>query len=65
MLKTADGTLEGGGGSTGTLANNGVRLAPYHEFDSKIPAALKSEVDQLKADIISGKVKVSSPAQPK
>lgn len=65
VLKTADGSLQGGGGSTGTLANNGVRLAPYHEYDSKIPADLKAEVDQLKADIISGKVKVTSPAQPK
>jgi basic membrane protein A and related proteins len=65
VLKTADGSLQGGGGSTGTLENNGVRLAPYHEFDGKVPSALKGEIDQLKADIISGKVKVSSPAQPK
>jgi basic membrane protein A len=65
VLKTADGSLQFGGGSIGTLANNGVQLAPYHDFDSKIPAALKSEVEALKADIISGKVKVSSTAQPK
>jgi basic membrane protein A and related proteins len=52
------------GGSIGTLANNGVELAPFHEFDSKVPAALKSELDTLKQDIISGKVKVTSPAQP-
>jgi basic membrane protein A and related proteins len=65
VLKTADGSLQGGGGSTGTLANNGVRLAPFHEFDSKVPADLKGELDQLKADIISGKVQVTSPAQPK
>jgi basic membrane protein A and related proteins len=52
------------GGSIGTLANNGVELAPYHDFDSKIPAALKAEVDQLKQDIISGKVTVTSPASP-
>jgi basic membrane protein A and related proteins len=65
VLKTADGSLQGGGGSTGTLANNGVRLAPFHEFDSKIPADLKGELDQVKQDIISGKVTVTSPAQPK
>jgi basic membrane protein A and related proteins len=53
------------GGFKGTLANNGVSLAPYHDFDSKIDAGLKSEVEQLKADIISGKIKVESPAQPK
>jgi len=53
------------GGFLGALANNGVSLAPYHEFDSKIDAGLKAEIDQLKADIISGKIKVTSPAQPK
>lgn len=53
------------GGFLGTLANNGVSLAPYHDFDSKVPDALKKEIDQLKADIISGKITVTSPAQPK
>jgi basic membrane protein A len=49
----------------GTLENNGTGLAPFHEFDSKIPADLKSEIDQVKADIISGKITVASAAQPK
>jgi basic membrane protein A and related proteins len=49
----------------GTLANNGVSIAPYHEFDSKIPADLKAAVDKLKQDIISGTVQVSSVAEPK
>jgi basic membrane protein A len=52
-------------GFLGDLANNGVSLAPYHDFDSKVPAALKAEVDKLKQDIISGTVKVTSPSQPK
>ncbi|MDQ6657890.1 MAG: BMP family ABC transporter substrate-binding protein [Actinomycetota bacterium] len=49
----------------GTLANGGVGLSPYHDFDSKVGADLKAGVEQLKADIISGKVKATSPAQPK
>ncbi|MFF5793446.1 BMP family protein [Paeniglutamicibacter sp. NPDC012692] len=49
----------------GTLENGGVSLAPFHDFDSKVPAELKSELDQLKADIISGTVKVESPSSPK
>jgi basic membrane protein A len=53
------------GGFLGTLANNGVSLAPYHDFDSKVDPALKSEIEQLKQDIISGKITVTSPAQPK
>ena len=41
-----------------TLANSGVDLAPFHDFDSQISAETKAEIDALKADIISGKVKV-------
>ncbi|AVT36690.1 BMP family protein [Plantactinospora sp. BB1] len=52
-------------GYLGTLANNGVSLAPYHEFDSKVPAELKAEVDKIKADISSGAIKVTSASQPK
>lgn len=55
----------GGGGSIGTLANNGVELAPYHMFDSKVPAALQTEITQLKAAIIAGTITVTSPASPK
>ncbi|MGI5145666.1 BMP family lipoprotein [Plantactinospora sp. CA-294935] len=52
-------------GYLGTLANNGVSLAPYHEFDSKVPAELKAEVDKIKADVSSGAIKVTSASQPK
>jgi len=58
------GTLTGGG-SIGTLGNNGVELAPFHDFSSKIPTALQQELTQLKADIVSGKITVESPATPK
>ncbi len=64
VLKVEAGTLQGGTGSIGTLQNNGVQLAPFHDFDSKVPADLKAEIDKLKQDIISGTVKVTSPAQP-
>lgn len=48
----------------GTLENGGTGLAPFHDFDSKVPADLKTEVDALKADIISGKIKIESTSQP-
>ena len=53
-----------GGNYIGTLANDGVGLAPFHDFESKIPASVKAELDQIKADIISGKIKpaTKSPA---
>jgi basic membrane protein A len=49
----------------GTLDNGGTSLAPFHEFDSKVPAELKSELEQVKADIVSGKITIASKAQPK
>ena len=42
----------------GTLANGGVLLAPFHDFDATIPAELKTEIDALKAEIAAGTVKV-------
>lgn len=49
----------------GTLANEGVQLAPFHDLDSQVPAELKSELEQIKKDIIDGKLKVESKASPK
>jgi len=48
----------------GTLENDGTGLSPFHEFESKVPAELKSELDTLKADIISGKITIESKSQP-
>jgi basic membrane protein A len=49
----------------GTLANGGTELSPFHSYDGKVSAQLKSELDQVSKDIISGKIKITSPAQPK
>jgi basic membrane protein A len=48
----------------GTLENEGTGLSPFNQFDSKVPAELKSELDTLKADIIGGKIKIESKSQP-
>jgi len=48
----------------GHAGNNGVSLAPYNQFDSKIDATLKVRGDKLKQDIISGTVKVESANAP-
>jgi len=47
-------------GYLGTLATTASRRAPYNQFDSKIDATLKSEVDSMKQAIISATVKVES-----
>ena len=53
------------GSYIGTLANGGTGLAPYHDFASKVPASLTAQITQAKADIESGKIKITSPSQPR
>ena len=48
----------------GTLANNGTGLAPFHDWASKVPATLQTELNTVKADIISGTIKITSANQP-
>ena len=36
---------------TGTLANGGVDLAPFHELDAAVPEALRQELEALRHDI--------------
>jgi basic membrane protein A len=57
IKSVVDGKFQGGVNYVGTLANDGVSLAPFNQLDSKISAALKAELDQIKADLISGKIK--------
>jgi basic membrane protein A and related proteins len=52
------------GSYVGTLENNGTGLAPYHQFEGKVPAAVTSELDKVKADITSGAIKITSKSQP-
>ncbi|MDG4803002.1 BMP family ABC transporter substrate-binding protein [Micromonospora sp. WMMD980] len=65
VVKAAGGEkLQSTPGFVGTLANTGVSIAPYHDFDSKVPADLKAEVDKIKTDIAAGTITVTSKAQP-
>jgi basic membrane protein A len=45
-----------GGNYIGTLANGGVALAPFHEFQSKVPAALQSELATISKGIQDGSI---------
>jgi basic membrane protein A len=55
VLAAAGGTFKGGN-YVGTLANGGVTLAPFHDFDSKVPASLKSELQQISTGIQNGSI---------
>ena len=60
-LKTvADGSVKAGI-STSTLQNGGVGLAPFHDWDSKIPADLKAQIQQASDGIKDGSIKIDLP----
>jgi len=44
----------------GTLENEGVGVAPFHDFESKVSSTLQGELDDLQAAIIAGDVEVTS-----
>ncbi|GAA2727050.1 BMP family lipoprotein [Cellulomonas aerilata] len=44
----------------GTLENDGVGIAPLHNFESKVDPALVAEVEALRESIVSGEVEVTS-----
>jgi basic membrane protein A len=46
----------GGGLYVGTLANGGVGVGPYHDFEDEIPDELKQEVDAIVQGIIDGTI---------
>jgi len=55
VLAAAHGTFKGGN-YIGTLANNGVSLAPFHDWASKVPAALQAELKQVQTGIENGSI---------
>ena len=48
----------------GTLENEGVGLAPFHDWKSRIPAELVTELDALRQQIIDGTLVVESVSSP-
>jgi basic membrane protein A and related proteins len=56
VLSAANGTFKGGT-YVGDLANGGVALSPFHDLASQVPASLRSELNTVKAEIISGRIK--------
>lgn len=55
IKQASDGSLKGGN-STGKVG-----LAPYHDFDSKIPAETKTKIEDLRKQLESGALKTGVP----
>lgn len=64
MKQVGDGTFPTGNW-IGTLQNGGTGLAPFHDFDSKVPDKVKQDLSDITSDIESGKITITSPSQPK
>jgi basic membrane protein A len=62
-ISAENGTFKGGT-YVGTLKNDGVQLAPYHDFQSKVPASVQSEINTLKAGIENGSISVDPKSYP-
>jgi len=50
------GTFEGGF-YVGTLANDGVGIADFHEFDDDVPADLKAELAEIRQGVAAGTIR--------
>ncbi|MEX3611343.1 BMP family ABC transporter substrate-binding protein [Rothia sp. LK2588] len=48
----------------GTLENDGVGLAPFHDFEGKVSQETVKELEQIKEKIISGEITVKTEGQP-
>lgn len=53
-----DGSFAGGN-YTGTLENEGVALAPFHDFESELPEGLQGELDEIREQIIAGELETT------
>ncbi len=53
-----DGKFPGGTNQVFGLKEGGMALAPFHDFETKVPAKIKDAVDKAKADIIAGTIVV-------
>ncbi len=63
VMAAAKGTFKGGT-YVGTLKNNGVGIAPYHDWASKVPSSLQSEITTLTQGIESGSISVDPTTYP-
>ena len=64
---TISDTLKGGFTNepyVGTLENDGVSLAPFHDFDGDVSQELKDKIEEYKQQIVSGDLKIETPNAP-
>lgn len=48
-----------GGTYVGTLANNGVDIAPFHMYENQVPAKVKADLPKIRQGLINGSISVN------
>jgi basic membrane protein A and related proteins len=51
-----------GGNYFGTLENDGVALAPFHDFEDEVPDEVKDQLEEIRQGIIDGEIEVAPDA---
>lgn len=57
MSSVVDGTFSGGI-YVGTLENEGVGIAPFHDYEDEVPQEIKDALDELRSGVIAGDISV-------
>ena len=58
FFNQVNGGYLGGRDYSGTLRNNGVLLAPFHDYEDQISADLKAGIETLRGMLVEGQVSV-------
>jgi len=58
IKQAVDGTLKGGDNVLFGIKEDGVGLSPFHDWDSKLPADIKAQIDAARQEVIDGKYTV-------
>lgn len=61
VLNACNGTFFGGKALTLTLSNQGVAMAPYHDYEFLLPDTIKQAVENVKTGIMNGSIPTGWP----
>lgn len=56
LVAIGNGQFHGGTTSNGNLTNNGVELAPFHNYENQIPDSIKTALSLIRQGIINGSI---------
>lgn len=56
LIAIGNGEFHGGTTSVGNLTNNGVELAPFHNYENQIPDSIKTALSTIRQGIVNGSI---------